>query len=369
MPTAPSFNDLLSVGQAEAQSLRPDLLFAEGDVTVAQLHAAAAMADAVIRYAAQAFKETFIDGATGDALTTLVNDHLNIQRHPATSAQVTLRFTRTSGGAAGSIPLGTEVATDYDANGDRVVFTTDVAVTVPISNNGPFDVAATATTQGTGTNVPAASLTNINSTLFDSTFSVTNLAASGGGNAEEKDEDLRVRARNFFLTLRGGTLAALEQAALSVPEIRVAIATEDSNGITTVRVSDEDGNSTLEMIADAVVAINLVRAAGSVYTVTGGTASLVALGIGLVVRDGFSVAQVSSQLVAAAEARINRIRVGGTLYLDGVTAAIIGLYPDDIFDVDYQTMTIGGVPVVPPADYTPDASIVLRPGAITFVEI
>jgi hypothetical protein len=70
-----------------------------------------AMADVVLRYAAQAFRDTFIDGAAGDALTALVDDHYNIQRDPATSSAVGDRaFARTSGGAGGTIAAGTTIA-------------------------------------------------------------------------------------------------------------------------------------------------------------------------------------------------------------------------------------------------------------------
>src|SRR5580698_2629854 len=99
MPTAPAFTDLLAQFQAEAQAVQPALQFNDGDMATAQMHGAGAMADASIKYAAQAFKATFIDGAEGDDLTVLVDDHLNIQRNPATPAAVDVTFTRTGNAA------------------------------------------------------------------------------------------------------------------------------------------------------------------------------------------------------------------------------------------------------------------------------
>ncbi len=93
---APSFNDLLDQGLAEAQSRRPDLSFAEGDITEAMLHASGTMADASIRFAGMKFRETFLDGASGQALDTLVSDRYGLNRHPATAAQVSVTFTRAS---------------------------------------------------------------------------------------------------------------------------------------------------------------------------------------------------------------------------------------------------------------------------------
>ena len=60
MPVAPSFQDLLDQGQAEAVARRADLLFAEGDVSLAQLHAGAAMSDANVRHGAQMFAATLL---------------------------------------------------------------------------------------------------------------------------------------------------------------------------------------------------------------------------------------------------------------------------------------------------------------------
>src|SRR5215213_7160871 len=136
MPVAPSFDDLVTQFQAEAQT-RADLLFLEGDVSLAQAHGSGAIGDACIRFTAQAFKETFIDGAQGTALTALVDDHLGLQRQAAAAAQVPVRFTRTSGGAAGSILAGTTIATAVMQDGSEIRFTTDATVVVGIGNNGP----------------------------------------------------------------------------------------------------------------------------------------------------------------------------------------------------------------------------------------
>lgn len=362
MPIAPSFIDLLTVGQAEAQIRRPDLTFLEGDITVAMNHAAAAMADACIRFSAQAFRESFLDGAEADALTTLVDDHFNIQREGVTEAQVTVRFTRTSGGAGGTIAAGSQIATGFTGDGVQVTFTTNSPIIVPAANNGPFDIVATASDGGPDGNVAVGTITKILTTLFDPTFAVTNLAAAGGGNAEESDEELRARVREYFQTLRRGTLAALEFGAKLVPSVRVATAVEDLIlGTVTVRVSDAAGNSTAQMIADVEAELENWRCAGINVQVVGGVTLPVNLAVALLVRPGFSVAAATATLTAALTTRLNKMQVGETLYLDVLTHVLINIAPDDILRVDFNDP--GEV-----NDVVPTTTQVIRAGTITIAE-
>lgn len=367
MPVAPSFVDLLTQGQSEAQFRRPDMLFADGDMSLAQLHAAAAMADAVVRFGVQALKETFIDGAAGDALDLLLDDHFNLQRSQATAAQVTVRFTRTSGGGSGSIGAGTVVATVVDASGKEVQFTTNSAVAVGAGNNGPFDVLATAINTGRDGNVAAGKVTRIVTTLFDSTFSVTNPATAGGGNEKESDESYRERGRTFWTTLRRGTLAALEFGAKIVPTVRAAAAVENqTTALVTVIISDQDGNSTAQMVDDVIAELENWRCAGVSITVTGGTKVAIDMTITITVRSGFNVEAMRTLLETAAKARIDKLAAQQTLYLDSVIAAIISVAPDQIYDVEFEQIIVGGVSQSTPQDVVPSAvGQVLRAGTVT----
>jgi hypothetical protein len=371
---APSFEDLLALGQAEAQSRRPDLQFLEGDVTVAQLHAAAAMNDALIRYAAQLARDTFIDGAEGDALTTLVDDHFNLQRVEATAAQVTLTFTRTSGGAGGTIEQDSQIATEVGADGNQVIFATNADVVFAGADNGPHSVLATAIETGATGNVAAGTVIQQITTPFDTTVTVTNAAGAAGGNAEESDADLRQRARTFYQTLRRGTLAALEFGAKgtlrqdgSSAGVRIARATEDPTTFAvTLSVSDSDGSSTLQMVSDVVAEIENWRCAGVPVTVVGGQASTVDLAISIEeVVDGFDVAANAQNFIDAATLRINKLRVGETLYADALVAAIIGVAPDDVLSVSFVA-TVNAILYDPAnSDVVPATGKVLRAGTIT----
>lgn len=368
MAAAPSFDDLVIVALAELQNARPDIRAADGDVSLAMVHGGAGMANAVLRFAAQKYKETFIDGATGDALTALVDDHFNLQRQEATAASVTAQFERTSGGSAGTILAGTTIATETDENGEAIEFTTDTNITVTAGQNGPYSVTATASTTGRDTNVAASTVVRlIDEPSFDSTFSVTNLATAAGGNDEEKDPELRSRVRSYFKTLRKGTLAALEQGAKDdVPEVRVAVATEDNNGNVTLYVSDSDGNSSVEMINDVTTAITVDwKAAGTRLTITGGAQVVVDLTVAVSdYRTGFDVSAQAAIIQAAIDARIDKLQAGETLYLDTIIHAAIAAFPDDIRNITITSITKDGSSVSV-ADVTAGATEVIRPGTIT----
>ena len=369
MPIAPSFSDLLAQGEAEAQARRPDLTFIDGDITVAQLHAASAMADAVIRFAAQAFKATFLDGAAGDDLTALVDDHLNLQREAASAAQVELSFSRPEAGTepSGTIPAGTTVATAFDADGNEVQFTTDTGLAFGTSVLGPLTVQATAVDTGREGNVNAATIVRvIDQPSFDPTFTVTNVAAAAGGNAEESDPDLRTRARAFYATLRRGTLAALEFGAKQVTEVRVAKGSENiTTGEVTVLVSDADGNSTLQMISDVVAELENWRCAGTNVQVTGGTQLEVTMTITLTAVAGYDVDANASTFADAVENRIAKLKGGEVMYLDSIIGALIAVAADDVLEVAFDSISLdpGGAQAI--QDVTPTVSQVIRAGTIT----
>lgn len=359
MPVAPSFADLLAQYEAEALEARSTLQFLEGDVTTALEHGTGAMADAVLRYAVQALRDTFIDGAKADALTALVDDHLNIQRLDATAATTVCTFTRTSGGAGGTLNSGFVVATQFDSTGNTVLFTTDANVTFTGGDNGPHTSPVTAQLVGRQGNIGAAQITRVVDVPFDTTIHVTNVSGAGGGNDAEEDPDVRVRARNFWQTLRRGTLGALEFGALRVAAVRIARATEDPiTGITTLVVTDSDGNSTAKMVADVITEVQNWRAAGSIVTVIGGFPLVVNVIGQLVAKSGVDTSVLGPLSGAAISGRMKKLRQGETLFIDSIKTAAISVDPDALEALILTT---------PLADVVSAPGQVIRPGTITIV--
>lgn len=360
MPVAPSFDDLLGQFQAEALAQNAALAFNDGDVTEAQAHGAGAMADAAIRLTVQAFKETFLDGAKGDALAALVDDHLNIQKQPATAAQAIASFSRPTGAGGGGVILaGFVVGSEFDAAGNTVQFSTATDVTFVGAALGPLTCTVDAQIVGAAGNVGIGKINRIVDVgdLFDASIVVTNPAVAAGGNEEESDQELRVRARLFWQTLRRGTLAALEFGALEVPSVRTVKATEDlDTGFVVVVVADSDGASTAQMVSDAETELENWRAAGCSVTVMGGTQLLVDVTGTLIVNDGVDPAALAPLAVTAIEARMRKQVQGEILYLDSIKAAGISVDPDAI---DALALSL------PATDSTPTVTQTIRPGTIT----
>jgi hypothetical protein len=363
MPVAPSFQDLLAQAQAEVLARNPKYKLREGDIADLLLRGGGAMADVAIRFAAQGVRDNFLDGASGDALTELVNDRYQIQRKAATFAQVTVEFTRATSLTAGTIDAGTRIATAFDATGRRVTFTLDGAVAVGIGELGPFEASATADVSGPDGNADAGTIVVVLDTLFD-TFTVTNPLTAGGGQVRETDEQLRARARASRRNLRRGTIEALETGALTVASVSVAVVEEDEVFNVSILVSDADGNSTAQMIADVDAELENWRCAGIPVTVVGGVRSVVDVTATFQVRGGFDIMAREPDLQAAFAARVGRLRAGQTLFLDMLVHSLIDIAPDDIFEVAFTAITVDGVTQAI-GDIEPSLGQVLRPGTLT----
>jgi hypothetical protein len=366
MSAAPSFNDLVDLGRIEAKSRRPDLKFYDGDVTEAQLHACAAMGDAIIGWAAIQTRNLYFGGARGTDLDTIVMDKLGLARNPSTRALGTLTFSRGAGptGNSGTIPAGTQIATAVDIDGARVVVTTDTDLAV---STGAFssNVGATAVVYGTSGNVSTGLLTFPVDALLggDNTISVTNAADFAGGNDSETDEAYSARARMLWQTQRRATLDAIEEGVLDVDTVAVAIAEEDeASGIVTLYVSDSSGNSNGRMLYDVELALQSWRAAGSVINVVGGLKAMVTITVSIDEYErGFDVAAAAQTIIDSAVTRINRLRVNQPLTMDSLTAAVIAPYATAITSVSFPSIavTMRGVTTV----LLPDTNVV-APGAL-----
>lgn len=360
MAHSPNFEDLYALGLAEAVTKRPDLAVNENDVSDFLLSAASAMAEKVVQQGAEDKRDLYVDGATGEELTKLADDRYGITRQPATPAQVTLSWTRTSGGGGGTISAGTEVATVLDAQGNDVRFVTDNDLVFAAAENGPKTIGATALVSGTEGNVEASTITRIIDTVFDSTFSVNNAAVAAGGNDEEDDTSVRERIRERPSSLRRATVAALEFGAKQVATVRVARATEDTaTGQVTVAVSDSSGSSNAEMVNDVILELENWRAAGIPVSVVGGVVLTADITVTLTLSAGGDVGTLRPFVISAIEAEINKLSVGETLYDSMVIAAARNVDPANILDV-----TIGTV-VGPTLDTAPGPNELIRPGTIT----
>jgi hypothetical protein len=372
---APSFDDLMTIGKAEAILKRPSLGVRIGDISEMLISAAAAMADRLIGWFASRIAATYLDGATGDDLTQLAADHWAIQRRAATQAVSTVTFNRASATATTqSFPIGTIVATQRDSQGNDIQFTTLQAASWGPSVNGSVTVNIQAVVPGTIGNLSGASLiTRIVSTPpAGGTYTITASAQPAGGSEDETDTELRDRVRLYPSTLRRGTIGALEYGAKSTSSISIAKASavQDTTGLVTVYVSDASGNSTGitkvvgplttddgTMTAKVAVELYNWACAGALVNVSGGAIQTVNITVAIAVKLGVDITQLITNIQNSVSARVGRLNIGETLYLSEIINAVKAVDPDNIVNVTVVSPVVDTVPTTP--------GNIIRPGTVT----
>lgn len=177
--------------------------------------------------------------AQGSYLSTLVVIN-GIERNGSTSSTATLSLTGTDGTV---IAAGSQVREDQN----NEVFTTDNAVTIA---SGVATVTASALNSG------AIVATSGTITIIDSQIagweSVTNSNDANVGQAEESDEDLRVRRKNSVAIASTGNVDSVLGAVSALDDVDSAVVKEnftgttDSDGITahSIAVIVEGGDAT-----------------------------------------------------------------------------------------------------------------------------
>lgn len=246
------------------------------------------------------FKKTFFDTASGpevtegpDDLQTLAVDHYGdkFERPEATKAGVLATFARPTTGAGNVvIPDKTVIKTEKDSNGVETSFETDGVVTM---TGLTIDVPAIAKEAGVSGNVDPGKISVIESSLTDSSITVTNLLKAAGGDAAESDADYRETIRALISSLVGATKAAIEGALKAVPEIEFVslleielpvIAWDIGNSqpepgetyftipFPIAYVADQNGGSSPAILEAALAAIQFVKACGVKVEVRGATA-------------------------------------------------------------------------------------------------
>lgn len=369
---SPTWQELFNTGKAEAILRRPALSVREGDVSDMLLAGSASMVDRAIGYASERIAATFLDGARGDDLTQLADDHWGVQRTEAVKAVGTVTFTRAGADAsAQNFPVGTVVATVRDSRGVEVRYLTTAVASWAISTNGDRTVATEAEVAGSAGNTPANGVTRIISTPpGGGTYTITASGAAVGGAAAESDPELRDRVRRINLTQRRGTFDALEVGALQVPVVKKATAVDDGTGAVYVYVTDIDGGSTgtITTMGPSVVddgtmttkvAIELLNwaAAGALVNVVGGTLQEVDITVELTVRLGVDVPALIAAVQTAITSAVSRLRIGETLYTSLVQAAARAVDPDNILEISVTLPATNTAPTT--------AGHIIRAGTVT----
>lgn len=273
----------------ELQSQRPDLTDAEaGSLVDIICGVIANAASEVSQIVTDEFKKTFFSTADGpevtgnrDYLQELAVDHFGeeFSRPAAVKATGTITFSRPNASHGNcTIPIGTVVKTVQSATGSSVRFETVAQV---IMTGTTINASVRAIVAGVEGNAQPSTVTQVESTLTDTTITVNNSAAFTGGKAQETDAEYRETIRLLLESLKGGTKAAIQAKALTVGGVELATATEliqyvkewnIIGGVTVgayfglprakLYIADANGTASAALIADVKAAVEEVRAAG-----------------------------------------------------------------------------------------------------------
>jgi uncharacterized phage protein gp47/JayE len=241
----PTYQDLFRIGRttitAAPSQITTAVVDREGSDANILVATAASIGDEISAQVARVGGSAFLDTATGADLDRLVFDRYGLSRKPASAALGVVRFSLSSAPIANFlIPAGTLLST---ADGRQFVTLFDDTF---LTTSTFLDVNVRSVLAGSSQMAAANSITSIISypPSAPAGLTVTNQLATAGGNNQESDSEYRARARIFYTTLRRGTKAALEQAALAVPGVRTARAFEVLNdaggpgGIVELVISD-----------------------------------------------------------------------------------------------------------------------------------
>jgi autotransporter-associated beta strand protein len=294
-----SFQEFYDAFVAELQSQRPDITDTQiGSLVDVLSGVFASGLTEVTATMVDEFKKTYFATADGpevtggrDYLEELAVDHFGeaFARPEAVKSTGTVTFSRANTDAGNvTIPEGTVVKTSQSATGTSQRFETEAEV---ILTGLTINASVRAIVAGIAGNVQPSQVTQIESTLTDPSVTVNNSAAFAGGKAAENDAEYRETIKLLLQTLKGGTLSAIEAAALTVGGVEMAKGIEflqyvkewdlededvvgDYFAIPRARlyIADANGTASQTLIDDVTAKVATTRAAGIRVDVIGATA-------------------------------------------------------------------------------------------------
>lgn len=281
--TVKTQQELYDIYKNEVLALAPDFTdFSEGSMHDILAGAISMATNEIQELIITEFSKTFFALASGDDLDRLAVDHFgdSFARPLATFSTGEVTFSRPSNTGNVVIPAGTIVKTLKNANGLEFRFETNEEVTM---TGLSISVAVTCKEAGKAGNVNPAKIIIIESSLTDSSITVSNSASTAGGVNTYEDAEYRDFITQKILSLAGATELAIKGAAKSVAGVSFAeVATEErtvidydigSSGILSgatffkipypvLYIADANGNSSQGLIGLVKEAVFKTKACG-----------------------------------------------------------------------------------------------------------
>ena len=312
------------------------------------------MGHALVRQLMSRVNALILSGAERENLDRYAVDRYSrLTRNGAAAARVPVVFSRpTAAAGAGTLAAGTKLVSLTGIEYVTLSAAVFGAATLTVTVN------ARAVLAGAAYQVGANAIRRFAAAPFDTTILVTNPTAAAGGDDREKDDVFRERIRDYWSTVRRGTLGAIELGARSVAGVESASSAEVTlagipQRIVELFVADASGTSNEALASEVYVELDEWRAAGIYVVIRGSTPQMVSVVLALSFWARVDTTAVSEQVRAAVVEYVNSLGANQPLLRNDLGAVL------SRFRADGLLPTVGSI-VSPAGDLYPDSGKTLR---------
>jgi uncharacterized phage protein gp47/JayE len=305
-----------------------------------------------------AYDSAFVETASGPSLDRVVA-LLGYQRFRAGRAVGRATFTRRAGATGEvSIPAGTPIT---DA-ADKIRYETAESRTL-LAGESTAEIAIRGASQTTP--VVDANVLTVVQRAIAGIERVTNLRPTARATEDESDDELRARVRDALLSSNKGTVGAIRNGLLALPEVRDVKVQEQPNGVpgeikvsislapgTAAAPGKEFPDSVLDRIEELRPAGIVVVSEKAVETQLAASVVLVLAGGSLPQSEIDALTSMAKETLASGVARRG---VGEKVRIQPLAASLLA--DPRIADAKITLQAKGGAPAGPGADFTPDSGV------------
>jgi hypothetical protein len=384
-----SQQDLYNLFQDTVQNANPELTdFLDGSILDGLAGVFSVGGTELQRYNTIQFSKTFFNLAQGpdengggpDDLQTLAVDHYGdaFERPGAVAAVDVATFSRpTATHGAVTILSGTVVKTKPDPNGNVQRYTIDSTVTLAASGSSSLNISVgiTAVIKGAAGSASAGAINVIESSLSDSTITVTNAGNQTGEDAQDSPT-YRETIRNLVEGDKGATIPSIEAIAKTIAGVKTA--TVVSTAVPVIQwnisnstpigsyfyipyvnlyIADSSGSANQSLINEVSQAITSTRATGVAVPVKSAVAEPVNWLAAITLNPtgpNYAALQIDlSNIYNAMSTYINSLPVGTGFNRVLANAAILAIFgPSGTGDITVFSTVQPTADVAPPYAYS-----------------
>ena len=238
------------------------------------------------------------------------------------------------------------------ADPTNIAWSASAAAYVRPAGTASITVPVQATTVGTSGNVQVGTI-NLLGQSIPGIDTVTNALPFVSGLDAEPDASLRARFVGYINTRARSTLAAVENAVVSVQQGLTTTVLENVDaagasrpGTFTVVVDDGSGSPAPSLLTRVASAVDLVRPVGSIFSVVGPSLVTANVSMTLSISPGADAATVQQNVLSAVTALVDGLAVGTALPYTRVASVAYQADPNVLnvlnLEVNSAALDVGG---------------------------